>query len=457
MNFLRRTPPARGTAVLCLIYIVLSCSQKSGLVSHFEDISLTLSIVSGNNQTYDNDAVLDDPIVVRVTDASGAGIEGMTIRFEIIEGGFRLLDGSTVETNADGIAQNRWEIGPSYNALEVTVEDPGFETSPCYVYAAGRGPRGMDETRTINSLVHLGARLYGMTFYGDYSEILDTMDDRYRSYLSKQNRTDHYHCSLFSALGDPEAALFGRSFDNPAGWECLTLIGRYDPPDGYRSLALVRMQDFGYEPGADFEHMSLGEKHNLLRAPFFPPDGINEHGVVAGLANVRPLEYHYDYTKKTIFITRLVREILDHARDVDEAVEIARNHNVHCGGLTSLNVHTLVADATGRSVILEIYDGEMEAISNSESWQVLTNSPVYGLPFYAQCAACPRFDEVYTSLDRVHGQIDTDDAFGILQRVGNPYSEWSAVYEMTTRAMEVVIDYDFSTRYRFDFNDTVFW
>jgi hypothetical protein len=216
------------------------------------------------------------------------------------------------------------------------------------------------------------------------------------------------------------------------------------------------MRDFGYEPGIDFDDLRYDEKTRLLEASFFPPDGINEHGVVAGLANVRSLQYNYDHGKKTIFITRLVREILDHASNVDEAADIALQHNVYCNGLTSLDVHTLVADPSGRSILLEIYDGEMRVIPNTEPWQVITNSPAYNIPIYAQMAACWRYDEVYSSLERVQGRIDTNEAFSILQRVGNPYTQWSTVYNMTARTMDVAIDFDFTQIFHFGLNTVTF-
>ncbi len=431
----------------------LSCSKKADLGTNPQDSTATITIISGNHQTGIEDHVLSDPIIIGVMDSHQNPIAGVTVRFEIVEGGSRLLEGSTIQTNADGQAENRWEIGASYNAVMVTLIEPELEASPCFFYSLGDNLTGMNETLTINSLEQIGDRVYEMTFFGDYTDMLETMDQRFRNYFEQNTVIDDFHCSLFSAFGDSNAALFGRSFDNPADWACLTLLVRTNPPDGYKSLALVRMRDFGYEPGVDFDNMTYEEKRRLLEAPFFPPDGINEHGVVAGLANVRPLPYDYDHGKKTIFITRLVREILDHARDVDEAADIARQHNVHCGSLLSLNVHTLVADPSGRSILLEISDGEIRVIPNTESWQVITNSPAYDVPIYTQMATCWRFDEVYSSLDRVQGNLDRNGAFSILQRVGNVYTEWSAVYDMTSKAMDVAIDFDFTNLYHFEFQE----
>ncbi len=151
-----------------------------------------------------------------------------------------------------------------------------------------------DTLKTINSLAKISDNLYEMTFHGDYSEILDQVNSRFlgTSYgANTEGNTPEYHCSLFSVFGNPEKKIFGRSFDNPAGWKCLTMLVRTNPSDGFSSMTFVRMRDFGYEPGTDVTTLPYEQKLNLLEAPFHCPDGINEMGVTAGLANVRSLPW----------------------------------------------------------------------------------------------------------------------------------------------------------------------
>jgi hypothetical protein len=322
------------------------------------------------------------------------------------------------------------------------LEDPGNELS------------GVDTLRTINSLVKLDNALYTMTVYGDYSEILGEVNKKFVDPLIDKRDpaipVDN-HCSLFSAFGNPGTFLLGRSFDNPAGWRCLTLLVRTNPPNGYRSLALVRMRDFGYELGTPFDLLTLEEKLSLLEAPFHPPDGINEHGVVAGLANVRTLSFTPDPEKESIWITLLVRKILDHAANVDEAVDIAIQHNICCPTSRSLGVHVLVADPSGHSVILELYGGQLRVIPNSRPWQVLTNSPVYNVPIEMQRIACWRFDTIYGQLESAQGSISTNDTENFLNQVGNEYTQWSAIYNMSRKEIVLFVDYDFNKPYYFTF------
>ena len=63
--------------------------------------------------------------------------------------------------------------------------------------------------------------------------------------------------------------------------------------------------------------------------------------------------------------------MLDHARTVDEAVGIMQSYNIDFGG--GPPIHYLMADATGKSVLVEYYNGEMHVLDNEEPWHLATN------------------------------------------------------------------------------------
>jgi len=149
----------------------------------------------------------------------------------------------------------------------------------------------------------------------------------------------------------------------------------------------------------------------------------------------------------------LVRKILDHARNVDEAVTIAHQYNISCPTSKSLGVHVLVADPSGQSVILEMYDGELQVIPNNEPWQVLTNSQVYGLPIDIQRVNCWRYDYIYGQLQLKDGAFTQNDSEFILSQVGNPYTQWSAVYDMSGKGMVLFLDFNFSKPFYFSLTD----
>ena len=250
---------------------------------------------------------------------------------------------------------------------------------------------GVDTLSTINSLQKTGD-LYTMHYYGDYSDILDDMNQSMTGGAGNGSDNSAWmpsFCTLFSALSDPDSALLGRNFDNPF---CQVLLTNYDPPAGYASLAFTRMSDLGYGLYADLDNLTFEEKLGLLRAVYFVPDGINECGLAAGLAYVSSVTYTPDGSKETIFVTCLIRKILDGARNIDEAATIANSYNVFDRGIGTISHHLLVADAWGRSAILEFDQGAFQVIENSTAWQVLSNIPVYNRSVSDLKALCWRYD-----------------------------------------------------------------
>lgn len=449
----------KRSTILFLIFtcIIIDCSKDTNDILDPQDNLATITIISGNDQTGRGGDLLADPIVVQVTNPIGKAIKNVRVIFQIIEGN-GVVNESTVVTDAKGLADVTWRIDASYNAMQVSIADMFFEAEPCFVYAEGENPTGISEARTINSLEKAGDNFYTITFYGDYSSTLESVNRRVGggdlAESAPLSPNPDYFCTLFSAFGNSNAYLFGRSFDNPADWRCLTILGRYNPPDGYKSLALARMRDFGYEVGTNFDSLSFNGKKRLFEASFFPPDGVNEHGLVVGLASVRELIYTPDQSKKSIFITLLVREILDHASNVDEAAEIARQYNVFHPSPRRLACHALVADPSGRSIILEMYEGEIKIIPNNESWQVLTNTPIYNSSVSSLRALCWRYKTAYDMLKAANGNIDWKQGINILEQVAfKPGTEWSAIYDMTNRKIVLAIDYDFQNLYHFEFED----
>ncbi|MCD6067303.1 MAG: hypothetical protein K0S33_2129 [Bacteroidetes bacterium] len=307
------------------------------------------------------------------------------------------------------------------------------------------GP-GVDTLKTINSLRKEGANFYSITFSGDYTAVLESNN---KKCVEESFRPQRF-CSLFTSFGDTSHYLFARNFDNPQGWKCKTLICRTDPEDGYASLSLVRLADMGYDVSEDLENLSYDRKKGLVNAVFFTPDGINEKGVVVALAAVDPQRLKGDSSKPFINCSYLIREILDHAKDVEEAKAIIKKYNIMNDVWSgSFDQHLLIADASGKSVIAEISDGEFQFIPNTANWQATTNSPSYRVPMAEQKKNCTRFNAISYTMEAAKGNMTTNDAMQLLQQIGHQYTEWSAVYDISARGMTVVIDFDFTKKYRF--------
>jgi hypothetical protein len=246
-------------------------------------------------------------------------------------------------------------------------------------------------------------------------------------------------CSLFAALGDEAAPLYGRNFDwsySPA----LLLI--HHPDDGYASAAMVDLAYFiDRELVSDLVSLPLAERAPLLDMVAVPFDGMNEHGLAVGMAAVPASELPQKPGRPTIGSLGIIREMLDHARDVEEALALMAGYNVAMEGGPA--VHYLIADAAGSAVLVEFYRGEVVFVPNTAPWHAATN-------FYRASAGmdasgrCARYDEITTTLADRAGTLAPGVAMDLLSRVAQSSTQWSVVYHLRDGMIDVVMgrDYD---------------
>ncbi len=255
-----------------------------------------------------------------------------------------------------------------------------------------------------------------------------------------------FGCSLFASLGDVGDKLFGRNFD----WEYSpALLVFTNPVDGYASASMVDLTFLGITAGEakTLTDLPLENRIALLTAPSLPFDGMNEYGLAIGMAAV-PDEYmddtSFDSSKPTIGSIGIIRQMLDHARDVDEALKIFGQYNIRFGG--GPPIHYLLADSSGSAVLVEYYQGELIALPNENPYHLVTN--------HLRCIArgdggCWRYRILNEKLITQHGQLDPGSAMQLLSQVKQDMTQWSAVYDMTSGDIRVVIAGDYDTNYTF--------
>ena len=252
-------------------------------------------------------------------------------------------------------------------------------------------------------------------------------------------------CSLFAALGDADNMFYGRNFD----WEYSPAVLLFtDPPDGYVSVSMVDIAylGFGGTKAGTLTNLPLIERRALLNAPFMPFDGMNEHGLVVGMAAVPGSEMPYDRDRETIDSLMVIREMLDHAHDVDEAVAILQSYNIRWGGGPPL--HYLIADSSGRSVLVEFYEGEMVMIPNETPWHLATNH-LRAIADETGHSGCWRYDRIYQRLTEAEGQLTTQDAIDLLAKVSQEETQWSIVYGMSSGDVNVTMGRQYDNLHTF--------
>jgi hypothetical protein len=304
-----------------------------------------------------------------------------------------------------------------------------------------------EEAASLGSLQQVdGYPLYTMRYYGDYAQGLSSRDgDR----SAKADRwippSQHWACSLFAALGDENSRLYGRNFD----WQYSPALLLFtDPADGYASVSMV---DIAYLAPADkvrrLVDLPLQDRLGLLAAPLWPFDGMNEHGLVVGLAAVPPGGMKPDPGKPTIGSLAVIRQVLDRARDVDEAVAILQGYNIDMEGGPPL--HYLVADRSGRSMLVEFYRGEVVLIPSEMPWHLATNFLRSSVGESAE-GECWRYDRISRSLAQTGGRLSVDGAMELLRQTSQESTQWSVVYGMSSGRIEVTMAGQYDQPHTFD-------
>jgi len=297
------------------------------------------------------------------------------------------------------------------------------------------------EAVTLSSLEKVDDHpLYTMHYHGAYNRKVSSAGGNWLvsadlPLLKPPARLPAWACSLFAALGDADNVLYGRNFD----WEFSPALLLFtDPPDGYASASMVDIAylGFGGTKAGTLTDLPLAERRPLLRAPFLPFDGLNEQGLAVGMAAVPPGDMRPDPGKETIGSLMVMRKILDQARDVREALAILQGYNVDMGG--GPPVHYLIADPSGRAVLVEFYQGELVVISNEQPWHLATNFLRSSAGESAE-GECWRYDRLSRRLAEAQGQMATPDAIDLLAEVSQGSTEWSVVYGLSTGDINVVM------------------
>lgn len=291
-----------------------------------------------------------------------------------------------------------------------------------------------DAARTLESLVKVQGSgglyqdgLYLITHYGDRDSLFKAENQKT---IDNPWVFDTWrYCSVFSKRTN-ETVIMGRNWDNQNVGSII--VSLYLPPDGYPSISFCRAIDMGFPLNLDLEEIKssdLGSK--LLLAPFYATDGINEKGLTVAVAGVRQTQHQTVGDRKLVFVTFLVRKLLDGARNVDEAVELVENFVPFDLDKNCLNTHFYIADSSGRSVVLEYAGDEWRKIYTDKSWQVLTNKSIFEVLEADLREKCWRYKGISESLEAV-ARIDWKDGMRILRDSSQQGTTWSVVYAPTS-------------------------
>jgi hypothetical protein len=273
--------------------------------------------------------------------------------------------------------------------------------------------------------------LYTMHYSGSYDRRASSDGPR----LTSTTPSPVWACSLIAALGDATDMHYGRNFD----WEYSPAVLLFtDPPDAYASVSMVDIAylELGSAEASTLTELPLAERRALLQAPFLPFDGMNERGLAVGMAAVPPGDMQPDPNKETIDSLMVIRKMLDHAGNVDEAVAIVRRYNISMSGGPPL--HYLMADPSGRAALVEFYQGKLVVLSNDKPWHLATNFVRSAVNGNAE-GQCWRYDAISRQLAKTAGRLSAQETMRLLEDVSQKITQWSIVYGMSTGEVNVTM------------------
>ncbi len=332
---------------------------------------------------------------------------------------------------------------------------------------------------------HLDGAVYTMHVKGDFylddfvaqggvkndSELINFVTNKITKGLIKMNISDpDIGCSSFTAKSESGDVLFGRNYDFSKTNTCIVFTEKNK--GRHASISTVDLQFLGMDVNKNVD--SLMSKITCLAASYAPLDGINDAGVSCGIymtyqGGDKTVATNQNTDKPDFTSTTLLRLILDYADNIEEAVEIASAYDLHDSANTSY--HYMVADSSGRSVILEwvgktdatdndgtkrelkvtyndadSYIGEVEAAADH---QVITNFIIQ--PGYYDGSSADdkkgydRYERIYQELNKTNGVVKDEkaamDILGIVGRRtwknddGNGCTVHSVVYNLTDKTM----------------------
>jgi len=312
--------------------------------------------------------------------------------------------------------------------------------------------------------------LYVMEYKGDYGfeDFLNKggakSDAEVASYLTeflskgfyKQKvSAAEYGCTTLCTLGSNGSVLYGRNYDWSKGD---AMIIHTVPNDGYESFATCSLDFLGF--GENYRpDENMVSKMMSLASIYVSLDGINEKGLaIADLVAGDKEVTNQNTDKVDLTTTTAIRLVLDKAATVDEAVELLSEYDMH-SSIGSAH-HFSIADATGKSVVVEYIDGKMYVTETD----VVTNFYLTECEKYGTGSEQShiRFDTIKNALESDDNKTESNvmDMLESVSQSNYPQTDgsyeitmWSISYNLTECTADFCFMENYSHSYKLSFNN----
>ncbi len=310
--------------------------------------------------------------------------------------------------------------------------------------------------------------LYTMEYKGDYGfdsflekgasndkELVSFVTERLLKGIPLKFSIPDLGCSTFRAMTLEGDQLFGRNFDltySPA------MLVKTKPENGYASISTVNLAFLGYNK--DKLPDNFQDRLISLAAPYAPLDGMNEKGVSIGVLLIPTEPTNQTTDKVDITTTTAVRLVLDKASNVEEAISLLKQYDMHSSANSSY--HFQISDALGKSVVVEYIDNELKVVEQEGNYQAATNF-LLTPGDYSFGYGHERYDTLVSTLSSKNGILSEDEAMNLLKDAAQQWhmnnknemsaTQWSVVYNNTKKTVKIVVGLQYDKVHEFSLFD----
>ena len=319
-----------------------------------------------------------------------------------------------------------------------------------------------------NSCVKLDDRLYYMEYKGDDGfdglmakggfEKADDMVGYIIEFLSKghykpevETSKEPYGCSALTVKTPDGSVMMGRNFDFPSA---IGLIMHCIPDKGYETITTFNVEF--YQFGEDFKPEGFKNQYMCLSGLFVALDGINEKGLaIADLMAGDSIETHQRTSKPDLTTTAAISYMLKNAANVDEALKLLQSIDMHSD--IGAAHHYAMADASGRSVVVEYVDNKM----------VVTESPAVANHYLCEqklnvglTEGDDRYDRLCQRFDQTQGVMSEKQLTDAIAAVSQPQRKgflgtaWTMVMDLSHPSVTYYSLRHFDKPFHFAFSRT---
>lgn len=325
------------------------------------------------------------------------------------------------------------------------------------------------QVKTLQTITKLEDNMYMMDYQYDY-DIDDMMSTNINDHIqlilyglaNSFDFTKGFACTTFNAVNEQGDFIMGRNYDYMDSGMMLVWT---HPKNAYASISSVSLYFLGYQGNFQPDNEFLSTLSMLV--PYIPVDGMNEKGLCISVLETEKDPTFQMTSKPNLTTTTMIRACLDKAATVDEAIEIFNTYDMRDMLLGGCNYHYQIADASGKTCVIEYVDNEMNILypektkSNKVDFMAATNYYLTEGVYDPLGMGQDRWETAMNCLKSTKGVVSEKEAMKILQKCSVKNEDmhgyicstlWSNVFNMTDKTVDVCFFGNFKKTYHLSVN-----